>query len=696
MADYLKESDGDKLTRLVGYFESAEMATVESRALAEKSRDYYDGDQWTAVEREALKKRKQPCTTINRIKPKVDFLLGMETQRRSLPKAYARTPKHEDDAQAASDALRYVSEDQQLEVIGSKGFENLCIEGVCGVDVAVVESNGKKNIVLNGMEWDRLFWDAHSRKRDFSDAKYKGQVVWMDYDDAVGKFKGKEGVLSSTLSSESQMSETHGDVPRIRWADPKRKRVRVVEIWHKDGAMWHHCQFTKGGVLSAMESPYKNDEDESVPGFIFGSAFIDRDGNRYGVVKNWIDIQDEINKRRSKAQHLLSVRQVKYERGAVADARKMQQELAKPDGAIEVMPGMMFETLDTGDMAASQFSLLQEAKQEIDSVGVNAALAGTDQRQMSGRALIARQESGLSELGPLFDAYKQWKLDIYRAAWSRIQQFWDEEKWVRVTDDEKNVRFVGLNQPVTLGQQLIEEAQSQGVEITPDMQAQAERDPSMQQRVAIKNNVAELDVDIVLDDTPASASVQAEQFETLAGLAKAGIQIPPTAIIKASSLRNKDEILKEMGAGGPSPESQQAQQQIQELQGQLQSLGESFDKLEAGEAAAAEERRIKAYDSTTNRLKVLAPFLTPTMALQLAQNIGLDLSNDPDLSQMGMQPDPGGEPPPGQDMPAEAQEQPPEMMGEPPPEEMMMQPEQPADAGFFTPEEAPPTEAPAI
>lgn len=674
MADYLKEGEGEKLARLVGYFESSEMATVDSRALAEKSRDYYDGDQWTAAERAALEKRKQPCTTINRIKPKVDFLLGMETQRRSLPKAYARTPKHEDDAQAASDALRYVVEDQNFEVTRSKGFENMTIEGVCGADVAVEIVNGKKNVHIKAMEWDRLFWDPHSRARNFSDAKYLGQVVWMDYDDACRKFKGKEGVISSTLASESQVSDTHGDVPRLRWADPKRKRVRIVEIWHDDGGTWHHCQYTKGGVLTAMESPYKNDEDESVPGFVFGSAFIDRDGNRYGVVKNWIPIQDEINKRRSKAQHLLSVRQVKYEQGAVADVRKMQAELAKPDGAIEVMPGMMFETLNTGDMAASQFSLLQEAKQEIDSVGVNSALAGTDQRQMSGRALIARQESGLSELGPLFDALKQWQLEIYRATWNRIQQFWDEEKWIRVTDDEKNTRFVGLNQPITLGQQLIEEAQAQGIEITPEMQAQAERDPSMQQQVAVKNNVAELDVDIVLDDAPASASVQAEQFETLAGLAKSGLQIPPSAIIKASSLRNKDEILKEMGAGGPSPESQAAQQKIQMLEASLQELGEKFNEAAETRDLELQKLTIERYKAETARLQQIIPFMPQQMAVTLAAEFGFDMTVE--------QQQEGGEAP--------AQE------AEPPPEQESAPSDEPPQAAFFTPEEqAPPTE-PAI
>jgi hypothetical protein len=613
VAGYQSETEQERLSRLVRYFESAEQATFDSRALAEKARDYYDGEQWSEAEIAALKKRKQPVTTINRIKPKVDFLLGMETQRRSLPKAHPRTPKHEDDAAAAGDALRYVIEDQQFEVTSSKGFENLCIEGLAGVDVSVVNVKGEMQIRILPIEWDRIFFDPHSRKRDFSDAKYKGQVIWQDYEDAVAEYPDKADVLASTISTESTLSETHGDVPRIRWADPKRKRVRIVEIWHQEGGKWYHCIYTKGGTLHEEESPYIGENGESVDGFVFGSAYVDRDGNRYGAVKNWIDIQDEINKRRSKALHLLSVRQVKYEKGAVDDVNKMRQELAKPDGAIEVTPGMMFEALDTGDMATAQFNLLQEAKSEIDAVGVNAALSGTEQRQMSGRALIARQESGLSELGPLFDAYKQWKLNVYRAVWDRIKQFWTEERWIRVTDDEKNVRFVGLNKPTTLGQQLIEEAKAQGIEITQDMQMQAERDPSMQQQAGIENNVTELDVDIVLDDVPASPSVQAEQFETLAGLAKAGLQIPPQAIIKASALRNKDEILKEMGVGGPSAESQAMQQQMLALTSQMQEMAQALKDKSAEQAVKSREVGVKEYAAETDRMTALAPAMTPEM-----------------------------------------------------------------------------------
>ncbi len=47
----------DTLAMLVGYYEAAEQATVDSRAEAEMHRDYRNGDQWTAAEIAALNEK---------------------------------------------------------------------------------------------------------------------------------------------------------------------------------------------------------------------------------------------------------------------------------------------------------------------------------------------------------------------------------------------------------------------------------------------------------------------------------------------------------------------------------------------------------------------------------------------------------------------------------------------------------------
>lgn len=573
------DEDSALLSKLVQMYESAEQSTADSRELCERDRDYRNGVQWTSAEEATLKKRGQPIITIDRIGPKCDFLEGMEMQNRRDPRAYPRTPDDEEAATAATDALRYVMEDQRWDRVRSECFDSFLVEGSCGADVRVYEKRGEMCVEVLPIMWDRMFGDPHSRMRNWSDGSFKGQFVWMDLEDAVEKYPGKQDLLESTLSNETSASgNTYEDVPRVRWADPKRKRVRIVEMWTREKGKFFYSAFTKAGLLDRMESPYVDEDGESDDGFVFGSCFIDRDGNRFGVVRRWISLQDEINKRRSKALHLMSVRQT-YGTPQAGDKNMIRQQLARPDGHVEMEGGAKFGEdfgiIPTGDMAAAQFQLLQEAKGEIDAVGVNAALSGNESRNMSGRALIQRSEQGMNELGPVFDNFKQFQHDVYRKVWNRIRQFWTAEKWIRVTDDEKNVKFVGLNQPLTLGMQLLDEMKSQGQQITPEMEQQAKMDPRMQMVVGTKNSIAELDVDIIIDDVPASASLQGEQFEQLVQIAPQAASMPPQlfeALIEASSLRNKDKIIAKLKGeeDKQNPKIMQMQQQMQEMQQALQ------------------------------------------------------------------------------------------------------------------------------
>jgi hypothetical protein len=610
------ESEQDILSRLVQWHESADQATVDGRADSERDRDYYDGRQLTDAEIDTLNKRKQPVVIINRIKPKVDFLRGQEQQRRRMPRAFPRTPAEEEGATAATDALRYVMEQAKWDRVRSGCFDEFIVEGTCGVDVQVYKKPGPTQeaeycVDPKQIRWDRLWYDPHSRAPDYSDAAYKGQFIWMDLEDATAKWPEKKDALESTLAQESGLNETYEDVPRMRWADPKRKRVRIAECWSREGDKVYFTQYTKAGILSRIESPFVDEDGYPDDGFVFGSCFIDRDGVRYGVVRAWISIQDEINKRRSKALHLMNVRQT-YGNQAIGDKNALRQELAKPDGHVELAGGAKmgedFGVLPTGDMAAAQMEMLREAKGEIDAVGVNAALSGKEDRVMSGRALMARGEQGMSELGPVFDAFAQFEHDVYRKCWNRIRQLWTAEKWIRVTDDEKNVRFVGLNQPLTLGEQLLEEFKKSGAgpEEIAQAEQQAKMDPAMQRVVGTKNKVAELDVDIILDEVPAAVNLQTETFEQLMEIAPHAAAMPPPmfeALLEASPLRGetKQRVLKKLRGEEDGKLPPQVQQQMAQMEQALQEAQERAAKAEAqamqakamGPAADLERRELE-------------------------------------------------------------------------------------------------------
>jgi hypothetical protein len=547
--------------RLVRWFEEAERASQDARAAAERDRDYVCGIQYTADELAALRRRGQPPITINYVSRKVQLLAGMERKGRTDPVAYPRTPAEEDRADAATQALRFIADDQQMPVIRSAVYENLLVEGYGGLEIGL-ENDGKggANITLTHVSWERLFHDPHSRAGDFSDARYLGMVLWMDRDQLEDLYPQAGDVLDTAFAAQGG---SYSDRPgAIVWQDSTRERCRVVQVYWREGADWWGATITKTGFLSEpVRSVFRDRQGRSACPLILQSAYIDRDNRRYGMVRDLISLQDEINKRRSKALHLLTMRQVIAETGAVVDVDKARREVAKPDGWVEVSPQMRFEIAQNNDLTTGQFNLLEHATQEMQASGPNASMSGNDPRDLSGRAIMAQQAGGAAQNEPLSDALRQWTRRVYEVAWMAVREYWRGPRWLRVTDDLGKLKFVGVNRQITLADRLAEMPEEmRGMAL--QRLGMVPNDPRLMQVVGTENDVSDLEVDITIEEGNDVPALQAEQFSMLAQLAGSlpPGTIPPDVLIAASSLKNKAELLDRM------KEAQQAQAQAQQAQ----------------------------------------------------------------------------------------------------------------------------------
>lgn len=554
---------------LVRDFENFLDTTEESRQDLARDRGYTDHKQWTAEESEALRERGQAPIVINRIKTKVNLLSGIERQRRTDPKALPRTPRHEEGADAVTDALRYVADNTDFEQVASECFEDL-LHSTESAIVEVDEVNGEFEIQINRIEDDRFYYDPHSRARDFSDAKFMGIVIWMDQDDAETMFPEKKDEIEAAITgnTDSVDGTTFDDKPT--WIDKKRKRLRVCQHYFKEKGKWQNAYFTQNlFLIEQWDSPYRDEFGEPSNPIEAQSLYVDRDNNRYGEVRSYIWIQDEINHRRSKLLYMLSVRQTMAEKGAVNDVSEMKRQLSRPDGHVEVNRNFEFQLLDTNDMSQGQFSLYQESKAEIDSVGANAALSGTSEQDLSGRAVQALQQGGMAEVGQIYDSHNAWKRRVYRQVWARVKQYWDAERWIRVTDNEDNLKWVGLNMPVT-GRELLEEQVQQDPNNEIAGRLLQEDDPRLNEVAEVRNNVVELDMDITLTDSPDYATLRQEQFDTMVRLAEAygPDNVPFELILELSDMSRKSEV-KELLSNEVDPEQQQAQAELAAMNAKL-------------------------------------------------------------------------------------------------------------------------------
>lgn len=598
--------------------------TYEARSLSERDRDYKDHKQWSEYEISKLLGRKQAPVVVNRIRPKVEGLIGLYALRHTDPKAFPRTKKHEDSAHAITDALRYVADKTGFEHIKLDVADEYIVEGYGGVIVKTVDGPDGLEIEVSQIPWDRIYYDPHSRMRHFDDARYKGMMVWLDEEQVLEWYPKAD--ISQLYTNGDITDETFEDKPR--WSEKERKRIRLaVHFFIKDG-VWHYCVFSGDYFLvEPTPSPFLDEDGTPTCPIELVSCNIDRNNNRYGEVRGWISQQDEINHRRSKALHLLSQRQTFGRKGEVKDVQAIKRELAKPDGHVEFIGetfGKDFGILPTSDMAQGQFDLYMDAKSELDAVGYNAQLAGERQMgDLSGKAIDKLQQAGTVELNRCYNTLAEWEKRVYRQIWGRIRQAWTAEKWIRITDDQDNLKWVGLNYQTTTKEWLEEQINDEALPLQnrralaatyqfltqaaagPDqelMQAAQQGNPQaifllqkaievqpvaqakLEEIIEVKNNVAELDVDIILDQSFDVINAQQEQFNALVQFAQKSQDIDITELLELSNVRGKDEIIEKIekrraaaaqAAGNVQQlQAQSEQAKIAELQARAQKLGQ--------------------------------------------------------------------------------------------------------------------------
>jgi hypothetical protein len=621
-------STEDELHGLVRQqFEEYADATGATRALAEKCRDYRDGKQLTDAELAVYKKRKQPPYIDNKIQDKCDTLLGIEKQMRTDPKAYPRNPQDESAAEVATDTLRYVADQNHYQRLARKAAaDNLMVEGLCYGQVVVEKRKGSyARISMEHIRWDRGYYDIHSLKDDFTDKTYCGYFTWMDVDKAEADWPERKDVLDGCFAPESASGpdKSMDDKPRYTMQVRSRKRVQVFVHYFKYKGKWNHCVWCKGGFLEKPKvSSYKDEYGEPDCCIEIQALYRDADGMPYGTVQRYLDPQDAHNKRHSKMLHLLQTKQLFAQAGTFGDISKVREELHKPDGVIEFNTNeKTWEVVTNLDMAQGQFQLLQYTDQQLAQTGPNSALAGTS-GDLSGVAKARDQTAGQLPISPLFEALDLWELRMYRAVWNRARQYWKGEMFIRVTDDEDKVRFVGLNQTVLVGDKMVEDAKARPeFQQMPPEQKQAliqqiAQHPAAQMPVVgeggkpeKKNAIAEMDMDIIIDRGQDTVTVQAEEFSMLAEIAKGRPEVPFDILVEMSQLRSetKKRVLDRM-KGTNDPQAQ-AQAQFQDMMQQLQA---ALAKANVEKTAAqAEQAKAAAVESQVDASVKIAEFTSP-------------------------------------------------------------------------------------
>jgi len=566
----------------------AEEARSDSKGRRKKSRtarEYYDGPgQLNSEVRNTLRLRAQPAIYTNRVRPAVNGILGVLEQARSDPQAYPRNPQDQDSADVVTKVLRFAADKCDFSNIKIDVGENHFIEGAGAV---IVEMDDDNNPTPTQIRWEEFYFDPYSRRHDFLDARYMGIAKWVDAETIRARYPERLQEIGDPMSpsGETIFSETYEDRGDngAGWINTKRRRVLLCEEYALEDGEWKRIVFIAAGHLEYGPSPYLDEKQRPSNPIEATSCYVDLDNGRYGIVDDMLPIQDEINASRSRSLHLMNSRQLQFDPksgGDPTDSEMARTEAAKADG---VLP-FGWVSVQTSDMTQANMLRNQEAKGEIERMGPTPAVLGRQEgASQSGRARLVSQQAGLTELARPIGRLNNWELRVYRQIWARARQFWTDEMFIRITDDTKAPEWLKVNEP-EMG--MVMEPQP----IMDPMTGQPIVDPATGQPavqmmpavgiVGMKNRLAEMDVDIILDTVEDTATLAQEVWAELvqlvgqAGGLEAVYSPAFELMVEASPIADKTRVIELIKKG----REEQQQNQVQQLSQQVQQLTQQLEQ----------------------------------------------------------------------------------------------------------------------
>lgn len=605
--------------------------------------DFYDGIQWDPTDAQVLRDRGQMPLVYNEVAPMVDWLIGTERRTRVDWRVMPRTEDDVELADVKTKVLKYVSDINRVPFNRSRAFADAVKVGVGWIDDGVRDDPTQDVIYDRYEDWRNVLWDSLSYEHDLSDARYVFRWRWVDEDIAVAMFPDRADVIrravedaqhagpadwddeTEWVTSDELLSGAKHGVLRAggsaMMVDAKRRRVRLIEAQYRkpakakiiasgplkgtffnerDQALMqalaqsggsivdkvvmrvHFAVFTESHMLAMGPSIYRHNRFTLTPVWCYRRG---RDRMPYGVIRRVRDIQQDLNKRASKALFLLNTNQIIADEGATDDWNLLRDEADRPDGLIIKKQGKELLIRRDTDAATGQIQMMTLDAQSIQkSAGVSQENLGRQTNAVSGEAIKARQLQGSVVTTEPFDNLRLAVQIQGEKQLSLVEQFYTEEKVVRLTGAKGAIDWVRINQP----------------ELQPDGS------------VRWINDITASAADFIVSEADYAGTMRQVMFDALNQLAT---RLPPEVALRLmtiamdfSDLPNKDEVADQIRklTGERDPNKPMTPEEAQQMQQQMQAQAEALEMQRQQAMLALQEQQAKIREITAKAMKLEA------------------------------------------------------------------------------------------
>lgn len=591
--------------------------------MAIKCDEYYQGDQWDPDDVAALESEGRPALTINTILPTINTILGEQSSRRADIKFKPRRGGEEDVAHTLSKLYMQIADNNKLDWVEQQVFsDGLIMDGRGYFDVRMDFSDHVEGeIRITAKDPLDILIDPDAKDADPKTWNEVFESKWMTLDE-IEELYGKKCAERLLFVAENGMSFGPDSVEyqETRFGDTETnddyfgagvpgdeeyrnvKALRVIERQHKKLARasffvdqitgdqrqcpdhWNERKCKKFAKEYDMElvskvirkvrwtvtcdkvvlhddwSPYN--DFTIVPFFCYF-----RRGRPFGVVRNLLSPQEQLNKIASQELHIVNTTANSgwmIESGSLVGmtADDLEEHGAETGLVLEYARGTNAPAkIQPNQIPTGLDRIAQKAQANVKTIsGINDSMLGTDSAEVSGIAIQAKQNRGAIMIQVPLDNLRKTRQYLAEKVLNLIQTFYTEERVVQVTNEEDPMQ---PREPLLLNA------------VTPEGD--------------IINNLTIGEYDIVVSTAPARDSFDETQFAEAIALRQAGVAIPDDAIVQYSHLMKKEELAKRIrvmtGQEPPTPEQAEvmaAQQQLamQNLQLETMKLQAEVEKLQ--------------------------------------------------------------------------------------------------------------------
>lgn len=672
------------------WFEQESQRQAANRYQMALDEDYYDGLQWDEDDARVLMERGQAPVVYNEIKSSIDWMIGTERRTRMDFKVLPRRKDGSENAQAKTSLLKYLADTNNSQFHRSRSFDDAIKAGMGVIETGLRGDPTEELLFERYQDWRSTLYDSNSVEHDLSDARYFFRWKDLDKDIALAYFPDRADIVRSSVMNEGSSEPADWYVgkasdPSEDWqprtgryqpydgtpfATSQRRTVRFYECWYKkpvphkvfltgelsgkrfDKSNPAHVAaanegyglydkteleirvaiYTSVGLVYEGASPYRHGRFPFVITWCYRRK---RDNAPYGMIRALRDPQDGMNKRHSKAQWILASNQVMMEDGAVDDIEELREEVSRPDAVIVRKRGKELEINRDVALANEHLQLMDRDAQYIRAIGlVTNENLGRQSNATSGVAIQSRQEQGGVVTTEPFDNHRYAMQQLGQIELSMVEQFYSEEKVVRLVGGRGQASYIELNTRDETGR--------------------------------IINDITADQADFVISEQDYKSTLRQAMFESLfeivgrmAQMGAPGLQAAMNLldlVVDMADLPNKDELVKRIreinGQSDPDAEETPEQQQAKDMQAQQAQAQAEIMQREADAKVRLLEAKVDQVIAQNEKIgseKILNTLTAIYEAIQAGQIVatvpGVAGAADEIMAGAGYKDVPGGQAP---------------------------------------------------